>query len=520
MGYAIGPFLEPAMHLKPNHPTAADAGRTLIGFNIINGREIEGDLGLIESRSAMDSRDVVGLFPDSGAKDVERAAKAAADAFGAWSRTPTTVRNEVLVRLTGILTAQQARLARVVTRETGLTLKESDAEVQEVIAACEALVKEDDPSWGPPRNGAHLLRRPLGVVGLLSSRTSPLAFPGRRLLGAIHSGNTVVWKPSDGAPTAAYLLLRALQEAGMPAGVVNTVNGKGRGGCGKHFLAGIEKGCFQLFCFAGSRELGRTVGEICGRSLIPADLEVGGRTPMLVMEDADLDLAVATALHGAYAAGGQRSTSLGNVLLHRPLAERFTERFVTAAAALKTGNPLKHPEVDFGPMQNQKLAEAFRNHWEKGRLDGAVLRCGGIQWTEDNRTAQVVGEMAKGAYMQPCVWTGVTPAMGLFGSDVYGPTVNLCEVESFESALDILNAGAQGLAAFLFTRDQERIAAFKAGTRTPALAINGPLGPAGLGSGAAWNRPCTVWEEHPNRIAAVAPAAQPQPDPVNWEALD
>ena len=511
------------MHLKPNHPSATAAGRTLIGFNIVNGREVEGDLGLIESRSAVDSRDVVGLFPDSGAKDIERASRAAAEAFHGWSRTPSKARTKFLEQLAHILGLQKERLARVITRETGLTVKEALNEVRQAIEACGFLV-EQGPKGTPLKTGGkglQLIRRPLGVVGILSSRTSPLASPSRRLLTAIHHGNTVVWKPSDGAPSTAYLFLRALQEAGLPPGVVNTVNGKGRGGCGKHFLGGIDKGCFQAFCFAGSVALARSVAETCGRNLVPLELEAGGRTPMLVMEDADLDLAVPAALRDAFAAGGQRSTSLGNVLLHRAILARFTERFLAGTAALRTGNPLSHPEVDFGPMLNSRFAEAFRNHWEKGHQDGASLLLGGGQWTEENRSAQVEGEIPKGAYMQPCVWAEVAADMWLFKNEVYGPTVNLCPVDTFEQALGLAN-GSQGLAGSLFTRDRRRIQAFKAEARIPSIAINAPLGASGPLPLDTWTRPCLVRDEGPvgPAPAAEAPPALAPPAPMDWAALD
>jgi aldehyde dehydrogenase (NAD+) len=302
--------------------------------------------------------------------------------------------------------------------------------------------------------------------------------------------------------------------------VVNTVNGKGRGGCGKHFLAGVEKGYFQLFCYAGSVELGRTVGETCGRHLVPMDLEAGGRNPMVVMADADLDLAVATALGDAFGAGGQRSTSLGNILLHRPVAERFTERFLAGAAALITGNPLSHPEVDFGPLQNHRFAEAFRGHWEKGRQEGATLAFGGLQWSEENRTAQMAGEVAKGAYMQPCVWTGVTPGMWLYRTEVYGPTVNLCEVDSFDQALRLVNGEPAGLASSLFTRDLALVREFLHGTRVRSISINGSMGPAGLPGEASWTRPFAVRGEDPGPAEAGAPVAMSMPEPVDWEALD
>jgi aldehyde dehydrogenase (NAD+) len=512
------------MHLKPNHPSVGAAGRTLIGFNIINGREIEGDLGLIEARSAADSRDVVGLFPDSGPKDIERAAKAAAEAFGPWSRSSAKHRGKILESLARILSDQQRRLAGVLTRETGLTPGEALGEVQLVVDACLQLAgfgKKPFAAKGK-KAGAQEITRPMGVVGILSSRTTPLAWPGRKLLAALFFGNTVVWKPSDGAPSTAYLLLRALQEAGMPPGVVNSVNGKGRSGCGKHFIAAVDKGCFQMFCFAGSLDLGRTIGETCGRNLVPADLETGGRNPMLVMADADLDQAVRTALLDAFAAAGQRGTSLGNILLHSSVASPFTERFLEGVSALRCGNPVSHPDVDYGPMLNLRFAEAFRHHWDAGRREGAKLLHGGSQWTEDNRTARVEGEIGKGAYMQPCVWSAVAPQMALFRDEVYGPTVNLCTVESFAQALDLVNAAPQGAVGSLFSHDSQQVKAFRSEARVGSLSINAPLVRACPLSLDSWTRTHAVREEAmvDERPANETAEALPVPAPVNWGALD
>ena len=466
------------MHLKPNHPSAASAGRTLIGFNIINGREIEGDLGLIESRSSVDNRDVVGLFPDSGAKDVERAAKAAAEAFKTWSGTPAPVRGALVQRIGEVLVAQKERLARVITREIGKTPREAHGEVQEAIDTCTFFAGEGRRLHGQtvpselPRRDLATYRRPVGICGVLAANNFPLAVPSWKIIPAILCGNTVVWKPSDDAPTTAYLFMQAMQDAGLPAGVVNTVNGRGRAGCGKHFLAGIDKGYFQKFSFTGSTGVGRTIGEICGRNLISPGLELGGKNPMVVMEDADLENALRGAIFSAFATAGQRCTSLGNLILHRPIAERFTEMFVEAASALRIGNPISHPDVMYGPMINARLADAFREHWEKGREDGARLLLGGSQWNEDNRTERVEGEIGRGIYMQPCVWEGVAKDMWLFQNEVFGPTVNLTTVDSFEEALEHANGTPYGLSSALYTENRRWIEAFKTGIQAGMTSIN------------------------------------------------
>jgi len=449
------------MYLKANSPHALAAGKSVIGFNVINGKEVEGDLSLIQSKSVIDHRDLVGMFPDSGDKDVARAAKAAADTLAAWSGTAPAQRRAVIQRTIVILQTHQEKLARIVTREIGMTQREALAEVQEAIDACTFFIAESElPQERVLADGSLARRRPVGVCGILATGCSPLAAPARKILPAILSGNTVVWKPSDNAPTAAYLFLRALMEAGLPQGVVNTINGRGRAGCGKHFLAGIDKGLFQSFSFVGSADLGRQVGEICGRNLILPNLEVVGKGALVVLPDADLQQAAADAIRAAFGHAGQRPLALANILVHEDCAAAFKKALLAQVTQLEIGNPLGHPDVAYGPMLNTRTANAFREHWEKGQAEGATLLTGGEQWSEANRTPQVKGDIAHGVYMQPCVWGGVTPEMGLFRHRVLGPTLNLTAFSDLDQALTWLGEAGCGPANALYTQDKASIDQF------------------------------------------------------------
>jgi alpha-ketoglutaric semialdehyde dehydrogenase len=450
------------MYLKANSPHATAAGKSVIGFNLVNGKEVEGDLSLIQAKSAADHRDLVGMFPDSGEKDVARAAKAAAEAFKGWSTTGAPVREGLAQRTAGILKAHRHKLARIVTREIGMTPREALAEVQGAIDACAFFIAETRRVKSR-KLGAGVLAhsRPVGVCGLLATGSSPLAAPARKILPAILCGNTVVWKPSENAPTAAYLLLRAMIEAGLPPGVVNTVNGRGRAGCGKHFLAGLDKGHFQAFSFVGSTALGRTVSELCGRNLILPSLDLARKGAMVVMPDADLQLAVEDALQAAFAQAGQGSVGLVNILLHEACSARFKQMFLDQVASLAVGNPLSDPDVAYGPMINARSTTTFREHWELGRAEGATLLTGGDQWTEANRTDRVKGNIGHGLYMQPCVWEGVKPGMGLFQNQVLGPTVNLATFTDFNEALAWLQGTPCSAITSLYTQDRAWIERFK-----------------------------------------------------------
>jgi len=463
------------MHLKANAPAVAHHGKTVIGFNWIGGRELEGDLPSFDAKSAVDSRDTVGIFPECGERDVEKAAKAAAAAFKTWSATPTASRGAVIGRIGDALAKHKDKLAAIITREIGKTPAEALGEVQETVDVCRFFQSE---GWrlgdqrAPSGRSGQDSRRPLGVVAIMAGNSSPLAAPAWRLIPALLYGNTVVWKPSVNAPTTAYLFIRCMMDAGLPPGVVNVVNGKGRTGCGKFFLAGIDKGFYQKFCFTGSTAMGRVIGEMAGRNLMVPSLELGGKNPMIVMPDCDLEQAVQVALRGAFASGGQRRTSLANLILHRDVAAQFKERFMAAVAALDLGNPVTDPEVFYGPMINARFAKGFEEHWALGRADGARLLCGGARWTEENRTGHVKGFIGKGVYMQPCVWDEVTPAMQLFQTEVFGPTVNLTTVADFDEALACANGTPYGLTSSIHTGNREWIHRFKRESNAALASVN------------------------------------------------
>jgi aldehyde dehydrogenase (NAD+) len=470
------------MHLKANSPAVASHGKTVIGFNWIAGKEVEGDLPSFDAKSAVDSRDTVGIFPECGERDVDKAAKAAAAAFKFWSVTPAPVRGELIGRIGEALAKHKEKLAAVITREIGKPPRAALAEVQEAIDICRFFQSEGwrqhertVPSGRPGQ--AHVShRRPLGVCAIMAGNSSPLAAPCWKLIPSILYGNTVVWKPSVNAPTTAYLLVRCMMDAGLPPGVVNVVNGKGRAGCGKFFVAGIDKGFYQKFSFTGSTAMGRVIGELAGRNLILPSLELGGKNPLVVMPDCDLDLAVQGALQGAFASAGQSRTALANIILHEDVARDFKARFLAAVDAMETGNPVTDPDVFYGPMINARFAKSFEEHWALGQEDGAKLVRGGARWTEDNRTERVKGFVGKGVYMQPCVWDEVTPGMKLFQTEVFGPTVNLATVASFDEALAASNGTPYGLTSGIHTENREWIDRFKRESSAGMVSINGACG--------------------------------------------
>ena len=261
-------------------------------------------------------------------------------------------------------------------------------------------------------------------------------------------------------------------EAGLPPGVVNTVNGRGRAGCGKHFLAGIDKGHFQSFSCVGSPALGRLVGEACGRNLVLPNLDLLVKGALVILPDADLDQAARDAVQAAFGQAGQRPIGLATILMHEACAAGFRQRFLDRVAALEVGNPMTDPDVACGPMINARSATAFREHWDLGRAEGAALLTGGEQWSETNRTEQVKGNISHGIYMQPCVWDKVTPDMGLFRNQIPGPTVGLATFTDLGEALDGLVDTPCGSVISLYTQDRAAIERFHRESRADITRLN------------------------------------------------
>lgn len=460
------------MFVKPNHRAAAEAGPTLIAFNWIAGKEVEGDLPSFESRSSADHRDIIAILPEAGARDVDRAIRAANDAFLPWRGFTPRARIEAISRLGMVLETHREKIARLLVREISMPWADARAEVAQAVALCRSFDQGVSGAWRTDGSRPLRLRAPLGVVGLLTSGTSPVAHVMDKLLPALVAGNTLVWKPSHDAAGVSYVLSRAMMDAGLPPGVVNVVQGKGRNGCGKHLLAAMERGSFQAFSFAGATATGRTVAEMAGRNLVPTFLDLPGVDTMVVMEGSDLDLALERALQEAFGHAGQRAARLANLVLHAPIAEAFQKRFLERVAALPVGHPLEHPDVVCGAVLNAKAVKNFEDHVTHAQADGATLLLGGSRLTEENRTHATLGSVGHGSFLQPTVWGGVKPDMGTFQREVFAPTVNLIVAKDFSEALALTHASRSPLMATLFSGDANQLGRFARESRAGTTLLN------------------------------------------------
>ena len=396
-----------------------------------------------------DHSDVVGAFPSSHAEDVALAVAAAKKAFATWRLVPAPKRAEVLMRAGLILQERKEQYARDMTREMGKVLAETRGDVQEAIDEAFYVAGEGRRLFGQTTPSelqnkfAMSVRMPVGVVGLITPWNFPMAIPSWKLFPALVSGNTCVIKPATDTPLSTYNLVQALVDAGLPPGVVNLVSGSGSAAG----AALIEHPDVRAISFTGSSEVGSHVAQRAAATFKPISLEMGGKNAQIVMDDANLELALDGALLGSFGTTGQRCTATSRILLQKGIAERFTAEFVSRAKKLVVGNGLE-PSVEVGPQVNDSQIETSTRYVGIALAEGAKLLTGGHALTE--------GSYAHGTFFEPTVLGGVTPNMRIAREEVFGPVVSLIEFETFEQAIEIANSIDYGLSTALYTRDVNR----------------------------------------------------------------
>src|SRR6188768_2248655 len=369
--------------------------------NFIAGKWVAPSTGrYFENRNPADTTDLIGCFPDSGAEDVEAAVRSAREGFRTWSRTPAPVRGDVLRRVGDLLTARKADIAEAMTREMGKVLAETRGDVQEGIDTAFYAATEGRRLFGhvvPSElrsKWAMTYRRPIGVVGLITPFNFPLAIPTWKMFPALLCGNSVIIKPSEDVPHTVHLLVEILLEAGLPPEVIQLVHGRGET-VGK---ALVEHPDVPVISFTGSTDTGSLIGETCGRMHKRLSLEMGGKNAMIVMDDADLDLALDGVLWGAFGTTGQRCTATSRLVLHRKIHDKFIARVAEAAEKLRLGDGRK-PKVDVGPLIHERSRAKVERYIDIGQSDGADLLCGG--------RAPEGKEYANGFFFEPTVFARV-----------------------------------------------------------------------------------------------------------------
>ena len=445
--------------------------------NIIAGREV-GSSEHFSSHNSSNHSDVLGSFPEASREQVRAACEAAKAAFRPWAKTPAPIRGQIIGSIGRAVEREKESLSRLLSREIGKTLKEARGEVQEVIDTCHFFQSEGRRLYGQsvpsemPNKELTTYRRPLGVVAMITAGNFPVAVPSWKIIPALITGNTIVWKPSEDGPAVAYAFVKLIQEAGLPDGVINLVFGGGANAAGQYLIEMMDEGLIDKFAFTGSTAVGKTIAEIAGRNLLHPTLELGGKNPLVVMRDADLENAVQGALFSAFGTGGQRCTSAGNIIIDAPIYDSFKAAFMAKVEAIAIGDPLQHPDVLYGPFINQRFFEHWLEHYQWGEAEGARLLHGQGRIRADAKPAGFQGDPEAGFYGWPTVWENVTPGMKQFQREIFGPTINLVKVDGIDEAIDTANAVDYGLSSAIYTMNRHWAYLFKDNIQAGMTSIN------------------------------------------------
>jgi len=411
--------------------------------------------------------DIVGMFQASGLDDVRRAIDAAAAARAEWRATTPPKRGDILSRAARIIERDLESIATGLTREEGKTLIEARGETARAVQIFDYFAGDGRRLSGettPSEFGRTLLytvREPLGVVGLITPWNFPVAIPAWKLAPALISGNTVVLKPASAAPLTALRIVQALEEAGLPAGVLNYVSGSGAVVGDELTTNPVVKGV----SFTGSDTVGCGIyGRVTGRGG-KAQCEMGGKNPIIVLEDADIDKAVALSINGAMWSTGQKCTATSRAIVHEAVVEEFTAKVVAAAQAIRVGDGLA-PETQVGPSIDESQLNTVLTYIDVGKGEGAQLLTGGNRLTD--------APCDKGFFVEPTVFGGVTPDMRIAQEEIFGPVLGIIAVKDFDSAMQVANQVRFGLAASICTQNISRAMEFVDGIEAGLVHVNSP----------------------------------------------
>lgn len=413
--------------------------------NFIGGQWVAPSTGnYFENRNPADQDDLIGLFPSSGEADVHAAIDSARGGFERWKRTPAPARGDVLRRVGDLMAARKEEIANLMTREMGKPLTETRGDVQEGIDTAYYAATEGRRLFGHTvpselaNKWAMSMRRPIGVCGLITPFNFPMAIPTWKAFPALLCGNAVVLKPAEDVPHTMTALVEILLAAGLPPDVIQLVYGKGSV-IGR---AMVEHPHVPVISFTGSTETGSLVGETCGRMHKRLSLEMGGKNAQIVLDDADLDLALDGVLWGAFGTTGQRCTATSRLVLQEGIHDQFVERLAKRASALRLGDG-RATETEVGPLVNASARAKVEEYIEIGRAQGATLVCGGQRATG--------GALDRGFFFQPTIFSGVTAGSRLEQEEIFGPVLSVIKVTDVEDAFTVNNDVRYGLSSSVYT---------------------------------------------------------------------
>ena len=423
--------------------------------NYINGQWVESKTGeTFENRNPADTNDLVGVFQKSGAEDVDDAITAASEAYKKWRLVPAPKRAEIIYNIGQKLIEKKEEISQQMTREMGKVIKETRGDTQEAIDMSFLYAGEGRRMFGHttpsemPDKFQMSMRIPLGVAAMITPWNFPIAIPAWKMIPALVCGNTCVIKPATDTPVSVVNFMKVMEECGIPPGVVNMVTGSG-GKVGEPLMTDKR---VKVVSFTGSTETGRRVSEACAPDFRHCHLEMGGKNPIIIMDDADVDLAVDGAIWGGFGTTGQRCTAASRVIVHKKVYKEFLDGFVKRAKALKVGNGLDE-SIEMGPAISESQMDTVLEYMEIGKNgDKAKLMCGGGRLTG--------GDYDGGWFTQPTIFADVDPGMRIAKEEIFGSVVSVIPCDNLDHGIEIANDTIYGLSAAVYTRDVNK--AFRA----------------------------------------------------------
>lgn len=415
--------------------------------NYINGKWVDAKSGqTFENRNPANWTEVVGTFPKSGREEVNEAVNAARAAFESWRLVPAPRRGDILKRVGDIMVAKKEEIAKLMTREMGKVLVETRGDVQEGIDTAYYAASEGRRLFGHtvpselPNKFNMAIRVPIGVAGVVTPWNFPMAIPTWKIFPALLCGNTVVFKPASDTPATATVLVEILLEAGVPPGVINIVHGGGS----EVGMAIVEHPDVDLVSFTGSTNVGIKISEVASKTLKRVSLELGGKNAQIVMDDADLNLALEGVLWGAFGTTGQRCTATSRLILHEKIHDKFLAMLVDRVQKLRLGDGLLST-TDVGPCVNEGQRKTVQSYVEIGLKEGAKLAAGGEIASGDGVNA--------GWFYKPTIFKDVTPEMRIAKEEIFGPVLSVIKIRSLEEAIRVLNNTIYGLSSSIYTQN-------------------------------------------------------------------
>lgn len=435
--------------------------------NYIGGEWVEASsTRTVPNLNPANTEDILGEVPISSRSDAVAAADAAATAFREWRRVPAPKRGAIVTRAAQLLTERRDRIERALTHEEGKLLSESKGELNRtinVVEFCGAHGRRLNGATIPlelPNNFGYTTRVPLGVVALITPWNFPVAIPAWKIAPALVAGNAVVLKPSPLTPETSELVLRCFIDAGLPAGVLNMVHGEAEVG-----EALVDHAAVRGISFTGSTPTGLAIYERAARRGVRVQAEMGGKNPVIVLSDADIDLAVSGIVAGAFGSTGQRCTATSRVVVQEQVADRLVEKLVTSAKAFRIGEGTRN-DVDMGPIVDERQMNRVLRYVDIGKNEGADLLFGGEQVTD--------GALAKGYFVQPALFDNVHPQMRLAREEIFGPVLAVLRVSDFDEAMAVANDSPFGLTSSIYTRDATSMFRYIDEIETGMTHVNSP----------------------------------------------